>query len=292
MHGSLEDKTYVITGATSGIGLAVAQALALRGASVIGVGRDAARSRQAEVDLAALASGAARIAYLEADLSLQTEVRRLAERIRKALGLWDKRCLDGLINNAATVPFWQVLTREGFDLQWAVNHLAPFLLTIELLPLLQASPMARIVTVSSGSHRGARLDWEDVQLLRRYSPIRAYGRTKLGNILFTAEFNRRFAASPNVRAFAADPGLVNTQIGAKSNSWLARLAWDVRRRGGGPPEKAAEGIVYLATEPSIQNAPEVYWKDGRPKGPDSFALNPQAARQLWELSAQMCGSGS
>lgn len=292
MDGSLHDKTYVITGATSGIGLAVAQALARRGASVIGVGREADRCRGAELELAALAPAGAPIRYLAADLSLQSEVRRLAGLIVETLHNWGRNSLDGLINNAATVPFWQVLTREGFDMQWAVNHLAPFLLTMQLLPLLQASPMARVVTVSSGSHRGARMNWEDVQLLRGYSPIKAYGRTKLGNILFTAEFNRRFANCPNLRAFAADPGLVNTRIGFKSNSWLARLAWDVRRRGGGPPEKAAEGILYLATEPSIQNASEVYWKDRKPKDPDPLALNPQAASQLWELSAQMCGSAS
>lgn len=292
MDGSLQDKTYVITGATSGIGLAVARALARRGASVIGVGRDSDRCRRAEADLAALAAPGAKVRYLQADLSLQVDVRQLAAWINETLGLWNRDCLDGLINNAATVPFWQVLTREGFDAQWAVNHLAPFLLTIELLPLLQASPMARVVTVSSGSHRGARLDWEDVQLLRRYSPLKAYGRTKLGNILFSAEFNRRFADCPNVRAFAADPGLVNTLLGSKSNSWLARLAWDVRRRGGGPPERAAEGIVFLATEPSIQSASEVYWKDSKPRDPDPLALNAQTARQLWEISAHMCGSGN
>jgi len=291
MHGSLEDKTFVITGATSGIGLAVAQALARRAASVIGVGRAAERCQRVESELAALSAPGARVSYIQADLALQEEVRRLAGRIKEVLRNWNTPWLDGLINNAATVPFWQILTPEGFDMQWAVNHLAPFLLTMELLPLLQASPMARVVTVSSGSHRGARLDWEDVQLLRHYSPIRAYGRTKLGNVLFTAEFNRRFANCPNLRAFAADPGLVNTKIGMKSNSWLARLAWDVRRRGGGPPERAAEGIVFLATEPSIQDAAEVYWKNGKPKAPDPLALNPQAARQLWELSAQMCGSG-
>ena len=292
MDGLLRDKTYVITGSTSGIGLAVAQALAGRGASVIGVGRDTDRCRQAEADLAGRAAPGTRIVYLEADLSLQAEVRQLARRITETLRLWNSSCLDGLINNAATVPFWQVLTREGFDAQWAVNHLAPFLLTMELLPLLRESPMARVVTVSSGSHRGARLDWEDVQLLRHYSPLTAYGRTKLGNILFTAEFNRRFADCPNLRAFAADPGLVNTQIGLKSNSRLARLAWDVRRRGGTSPELAAEGIVFLATEPSIQDASEVYWKNGRPRDPDPLALNRQAARQLWELSAQMCGLGN
>ena len=88
------------------------------------------------------------------------------------------------------------------------------------------------------------------------------------------------------------PGLVNTEIGLKSNSFIARWLWDWRRRGGISPEETAKGIVYLATEPSIQNSPEVYWKHGRPKTPSAYALNPQAAKQLWELSAQMCGLGS
>lgn len=174
-------------------------------------------------------------------------------------------------------------------MQWAVNHLAPFLLTHELLPLLQAAPAARVVSVSSGSHYNTKLNWPDIQLFRHYRPLQAYKQTKLANVLFSAEFNRRQGSNSQVRAFAADPGLVNTEIGLKSNSFIARWAWDLRRRGGVTPEKAAKGIHYLLTEPSIQKSGEVYWKNGHPKSPSAYALNPEAARQLWELSARMCG---
>lgn len=141
-------------------------------------------------------------------------------------------------------------------MQWAVNHLAPFLLTMELLPLLDAAPGGRIITVSSGSHYNTRLNWQDIQLRRRYNPLRAYNQTKLANVLFTLEFNRRYASCSRMRAFAADPGLVNTEIGLKSNSFLARWVWDIRRRGGVTPEFAAQGLVVLATEPNIQESPK------------------------------------
>ncbi len=288
MSTKLQEKTFVLTGATSGIGLAVVEGLVREGVSVIGVGRAVERCRQTEERLGAICSGS-RAAVLVADLSIQANVRRLACDIQEQLVAWGVTGLDGLINNAGTVPFWQTLTPEGFDLQWAVNHLAPFLLTHELLPLLKAAPVARVITVSSGSHYNTRLNWEDIQLRRHYNPLRAYSQTKLANVLFTAELNRRLGPGSTVHAFAADPGLVNTEIGLKSNSFLARWLWDLRRRGGISPEESAKGILYLATEPSIQNSTEVYWKHGQPKTPSAYAQNPQAARQLWELSAQMCG---
>ncbi len=288
MSTKLQEKTFVLTGATSGIGLAVVEGLVREGASVIGVGRASERCRQTEERLGAIRPGS-RIAVLVADLSIQPNVRRLACDIQEQLAAWGVTSLDGLINNAGTVPFWQTLTPEGFDLQWAVNHLAPFLLTHELLPLLESAPTAQVITVSSGSHYNTRLNWEDIQLRRHYNPLRAYSQTKLANVLFTAELNRRLGPGSTVHAFAADPGLVNTEIGLKSNSFLARWLWDLRRRGGISPEESAKGILYLATEPSIQNSTEVYWKHGQPKAPSAYAQNPQAARQLWELSAQMCG---
>lgn len=287
MADTLSGKTYVITGATSGIGLAAAEMLVQRGANVIGVGRSVERCRQAEQQLCAL-NPQTEISICVADLSLQSQVRTLADQIREQMSGWDVKALDGLLNNAGTVPFWQTLTAEGFDTQWAVNHLAPFLLTLQFLPLLRAAPTARVVTVSSGSHYGTKLKWDDIQLLRHYSALRAYNQTKLCNVLFSAELDRRLDGS-SVRAFAADPGLVNTQIGLKSNSFLARWVWDIRRRGGISAEESARGIVYLLTEPSIQDAREVYWKHGKPKAPNPFALDEAAARRLWNLSAQMCG---
>lgn len=289
MIRSLAGRAIVITGATSGIGLATAGLLAERGASVIGLGRSAQRCEAAEEHIRTILTGSAACAFLEADLSVQAEVRRVASEIEAILDRWGHPQLDALINNAATVPFWQMLTSEGFDLQWAVNHLAPFLLTALLLPRLSLAPMGRIVTVSSGSHRSGRLDWDDIQLLRHYSPLRAYALAKLANVLFTLELSRRLGRESSIRAFAADPGLVNTEIGLKSNSWIARVAWDVRRRWGVAPLQSAAGIVFLATEPSIQSSSDVYWRNARPVRPSSRASNLQSARQLWHLSSQMCG---
>ncbi len=291
MTKQLEGKTFVVTGATSGIGLAVAGALLQNHAAVIGVGRSPERCSLAKQRVCAMAGPDPLVEYLVADLALQHEVRALGREIGETLKRWGYAHLNVLINNAATVPFWQTLTAEGIDMQWAVNHLAPFLLTLELLPLLQAAHSGRVVTVSSGSHHGVRLNWEDLQLRRHYNPLRAYGQTKLANILFSAEFSRRYAANTGIRAVAADPGLVNTEIGAKGNSSLARWIWNWRRRGGVPPEHAAKGIVFLAVDASVQNSGAIYWKDSRPKAPSKTALNMQSARHLWELSAQMCGVG-
>jgi NAD(P)-dependent dehydrogenase (short-subunit alcohol dehydrogenase family) len=174
-------------------------------------------------------------------------------------------------------------------MQWAVNHLAPFLLTRELLPLLRAAPAGRVVTVSSGSHYNTRLKWNDIQLRRGYNCLLAYKQTKLANVLFTAELNRRLGQQSTLRAFAADPGLVFTEMGFKGNPGLVRWIWDRRRRGGVSPAESARGVVYLATEPSIQNATQIYWKDNHPKAPNRYALDEDVARRLWNLSEQMCG---
>jgi NAD(P)-dependent dehydrogenase (short-subunit alcohol dehydrogenase family) len=157
METTLIGKTYVVTGATSGIGLAIARQLVESGAGLIGIGRSEERCRGAEMKLRALFPDA-RIDYVIADLSLQGEVRRAAGEVRALLAQQKKAGLDGLVNNAGTFTYWLALTPEGFEMQWAVNHLAPFLLTLELLPVLQSAPLARVVTVSSDSHYGARMN--------------------------------------------------------------------------------------------------------------------------------------
>ena len=288
MDMDLQDKTFVLTGATSGIGLAAARQLAERGAFLIGVGRSAERCARVESDLRSAFPGA-QVEYCLADLSMQAHVRRLATHIQAKLAQHNIPSLDGLINNAGTFTYWMTLTPEGFEQQWAVNHLAPFLLTHELLPLLQAAPAGRVVTVSSGSHYHTRLKWSDIQLRRGYKCLLAYKQTKLANVLFTAEFNRRLGDRSGLRAFAADPGLVFTEMGFKGNPGLVRWIWGQRRRGGVSPEQSARGVVYLATESSIQDSPEIYWKDSHPKAPDRYALDEAAAQRLWNLSEQMCG---
>ncbi len=283
-----QGKLFVVTGATSGIGLAIVRELLKRGQAVIGVGRSETRCADvARQSAESFPDG--RLAFEVADLSTQRNVRRLAVDIGRRLDGWGEVGLDGLVNNAGTFTFWQTLTPEGFETQWAVNHLAPFLLTNLLLPRLQAKPEARVVTVSSGSHYGARLDWSDIQRLRHYNPLQVYKQTKLANVLFTAELGRRLGVSSSIRALAADPGLVDTEMGMKVNSRLARWVWSIRRRSGIPAERSAAGIVRLLLDPDVLHSREVYWKHGRPKPPDPAGLDADAARRLWELSAQMCG---
>jgi len=289
MNQNILGKTYVITGATSGIGLAMAAELVRQGATVIGVGRSAERCAAAEQHLRTI-DPQVHIDYLCADLALQSQVRRLAERIGELLASRGNSYLDGLINNAGTFTYWQILSAEGFETQWAVNHLAPFLLTNALLPLLQSAPAARVVTVSSDSHYSARLDWNDIQLRRHYNGLRAYEQSKLANVLFTLELNRRLGPDSTVRAYAADPGLVRTDIGFKGApcGGPVRWIWSLRRAGGIAPEKSAQGILRLLDEEVTANSTAVYWKDGRPKQPVKQAQDARSAGRLWALSEQMC----
>lgn len=280
--------TIVVTGATSGIGRAVAGGLVERGVNVIGVGRSMERCAATEEELADRMPEV-KIAFLLADLSMQNQVRELAQTIENQLRSWNRNGLDGLVNNAGTFTFWQTLTAEGFEKQWAVNHLAPFLLTLELLPALRAAPAARVVTVSSGSHYGTDLNWDDLQLSRHYSPLRAYKQSKLANVAFTAELNRRLGQGSRVRAYAADPGLVDTAIGQKAGSSLARWIWSLRRRSGIPAEQSAECIIRLLLDPEVDLAHGLYWKHGQPKEPNPYALEPEIGWRLWEVSATMCG---
>lgn len=289
METTLDEKIYVISGATSGIGLAMAEQLVEKGAALIGIGRSMERCRETERRLRAAYPGA-EIDYVVADLSLQSEVRKAAAQVREIVSRRGKTALDGLINNAGTFTYWLALTSEGFETQWAVNHLAAFLLTRELLPLLEASSAARVVTVSSGSHYGARLNWNDIQLRRHYNGLRAYEQTKLANVLFTAELNRRLGSRLNVRAFAADPGLVKTDIGLKGTPALVRWIWNVRRSGGVSAAESARGIVYLLTDPVVEESSALYWKHGAPKAPSRYSQDREAARRLWDLSETMCAA--
>lgn len=287
MDTNITSKNYVVSGATSGIGLAVAEILVRSGAGIIGLGRSQQRCREVERRLRGFHPDA-RVDYLEADLSVQSQVRDLAARTGELLDGRGAVGLDGLANVAGTFTYWLTLTPDGIETQWAVNHLAGFLLTHQLLPRLLAAPLARVVTVSSDSHYGTRLHWEDPQLRRHYNGLRAYGNTKLANILFTLELNRRLGSESSVRAFAADPGLVKTDIGMKGTPSLAGWIWKLRRSGGISPEEAARGIVFLLCEASIQDQNDLYWKHGRPKAASRPALDPHSAAQLWTLSQQLC----
>jgi NAD(P)-dependent dehydrogenase (short-subunit alcohol dehydrogenase family) len=234
-------------------------------------------------------TGNNRIHFLRADLSSQEAIKNLADQITQLLNSNGIKSLDGLVNSAGVFTYWLTLSPEGIEMQWAVNHLAPFLLTHFLLPLLETSPLGRIVTVSSDSHFRGHINWNDPQLRRHYNGLQAYNNTKLANILFTRELNKRLNGTPNLCAFAADPGLVKTDIGMKGNPALIGFIWKLRRYGGTEPDVPAQGNVYLLTEPSIQNSQQIYWRDSHPKQSSRASMDMQSAAKLWTLSERMCG---
>jgi NAD(P)-dependent dehydrogenase (short-subunit alcohol dehydrogenase family) len=284
----LVNKTIVITGATSGIGRAALRALASRGAAVIGVGRSAERCQQAKQAILAEIP-AAQIEFAVADLSSQQQVRDLAAEITRLVDESGGGKIDALINNAGTVSSWYVATADGYEMQFAVNHLAPFLLTHELLPLLEKAPSGRVVTVSSGSHYKAEMHWEDVMYRKGYGCLKVYMQSKLANILFSAELNRRLGAGSSVHAYAVDPGLVNTEIGFKGTSGIEKWVWRRRKKKGISPEQAAETPIFLAVDPSVNGSGDVYWKECQPKVPSADALREDEAARLWALSERLCG---
>lgn len=284
---SMQGKSVVVTGATAGIGLASAVTLARAGALVIGVGRSPQRCAQAAAQIQHSVPGA-RVHYLVAELSLQREVRRLAEDIHTVLDEEGFTRLDALVNNAGTFSARLDRTDEGIYRALAVNHLAGFLLTNLLLPSLRAAPFGRVVTVSSASHYRAIFNPKRLNQSLFYNGLWAYKITKLMNVLFTYELNRRESGSA-VRSFAVDPGLINTEIGLKDRSWVSRLVWDLRRRGGRPPEVPAQTVLYLCAEEALQTSTEYYWRDLAPKNPSRAARRPGLARDLWQASADLCG---
>lgn len=290
-HPANEEKVIVITGATSGIGLATVKELAGSRAYIIAVGRSEERCRNAEQEVRELCPGVS-LTYLAADLSSLAEVSFLASEIRSRLSQDGKPRIDVLINNAGTVSSWYVSTVDGFELQFAVNHLAPFLLTHELLPLLEKSQSGTVICISSGSHYRTKMRWNDIMLRKHYNTLLAYKQTKLANVLFVTELNRLLSVSRSkVKAFAVDPGLVNTDIGLKGTGGIVKKVWQLRSRGGTPPEQPARSVAYLVTDPAPRLTDEVYWKDCRPLKPSTYSQRPDAAKRLWELSERMCGVG-
>jgi NAD(P)-dependent dehydrogenase (short-subunit alcohol dehydrogenase family) len=284
----LHNVHVVITGATSGIGFFAAQALAKQGALVIGVGRSEEHIELAKQRILA-GNPQARLQFFLADLSSQKQVRDLAENITHYLDKPGENKLRALINNAGAVSNWFTATEDGYELQFAVNHLAPFLMTHELLPLLRQTPESRVITVSSNSHRNMRMYWKDVMFRKGYNTLVAYKQSKLANVLFTYEFNRREAKISSLKAYAADPGLVNTDIGLKGTHGLVRWIWQRRSKHGASPEKIGLEVAILAVAPEVNTNLSAYWKHCRPVQPSRYAQREIEAARLWELSERLCG---
>jgi NAD(P)-dependent dehydrogenase (short-subunit alcohol dehydrogenase family) len=279
MHG----RTVIVTGANAGVGRATALGLARLGATVIMLCRSRERGEEAQ-EFVRRESGNDAVELAVADLASQASIHAFAKEFLNRHEL-----LHVLVNNAAVILPDRTLTVDGIETQFAVNHLAPFLLTHLLYPRLRRSTPGRVVNVSSGMHRRTGIDFDNLQGERRYHPRRIYAQTKLCNVLFTVELAERTRGS-GVTANALHPGTIATGLYGRFlglPSWLGFVPeWF-----GSSPERGAETPIHLASSPEVADATGGYFKNRRPAPMNPLAHDAAARRRLWELSERLTGVG-
>jgi retinol dehydrogenase 14 len=283
-NASMAGKTVLVTGGTGGIGKAAAIGLASMGARVGITGRDGARADRAAAEIARK-SGSSQIDVFAADLSSQSEVRRMAAAVLDAYPR-----LDVLMNNVG--GFWahRHITADGLEHTFALNHLAPFLLTSLLLDLLIASAPARIVTVSSGAQSLGSIDFDDLMGEREYSGQRAYNQSKLANVMFTYELARRLTGT-GVTATVLHPGVTSTGFGAEDTArgWGPLIA--VMRRFMQSPERGADTSIYLASSAEAEGLTGKYFAGRRQRKTTTSSYDPVTTARLWRVSADLVATG-
>lgn len=278
---NIRGKTCMITGATSGIGRITALELSAMGARTVLVCRNRERGDELVREIRGKSPGSDPTLMI-ADLAAQDEIRRVAAEF-----LATRAPLHVLINNAGVFNLGRTETVDGIEGTLAVNHLAYFLLTILLLERIKQSAPARIINVSSTLHQRASMNFDDLGAKRSYSGMRAYGQSKLGNILFTNELARRLAGTA-VTVNSVHPGGVATNLG-KNNGALARAFISLIGIFSRTPEKGAETQIYLAASPEVDGVTGQYFVDCKPARSSAQSRDEQIARRLWDVSAQMTG---
>lgn len=278
MTRRLEGRTVLITGGNRGIGREASRRLAADGARVLLVSRreDAGQQLVREIRMM---TGNQEVEVVQGELSTREGVRALASSVQSRTDH-----LDVLLNNAGVVARKRTVTPDGLELQFAVNHLAPFLLTRLLLPLLQAGGPSRVITVSSRAHQGGRMNWDDLQGETRYRRGAAYAQSKLANILFTRELARRLE-STGVTALCMHPGVYATGILSDLVGPLGKIVNSFLPG----PEAGGGFLAELAADPALTGVSGVYFNRTTPAEPSREARDPEAARRLWEISAQLVG---
>jgi len=275
---SMQGKTVVITGGTSGIGEVAAAELAGQGARIALVARDPVRAKATLGKLA----GTGHATYI-ADLSRLCEMKRVSKEIA---GEFPQ--IDVLINNAGALFNARSVTEDGLEMTFATNHMAYFVVTNMLLPNLKAG--ARIVSTASDAHKGAHLDFADLQSEKRYSGFSVYGRSKLCNILFNRELARRIEGS-GVTANCLHPGFVATRFGDRSGGIFQVAVKIAKPIGAISPEEGAKTIVYLASSPEVESQSGGYYYKNKLAVPTKDAQNDADAKRLWDVSAQLSHVG-
>ncbi len=279
----MQGKTAVVTGANAGLGFETTRALVNKGAKVLMLCRNPEKGEEARQRIL-LENPGSDLEVYQIDLSSQADIRRIGNQIREK-----EPVIDVLVNNAGTWISNLTFTEEGIEKMWAVNHLAYFLMTHLLYPSIRKADDGRIVCVASDSHfQWKRINFDDVFLQKRYNGLRAYAQSKLANILFTYELDRR-KPDDNVSTYAIQPGLVKTDIGLKHTNLFHALAWKVRRSSGQTPEQGARCQVFCATAPEAKGQSGKYWDAAKPKKSSKTSYEQDAWERLWALSKEQCG---
>src|SRR6266702_1939297 len=278
VKSSTQGKICMVTGANSGIGKATALALAQVGATVVMVCRDRARGEQARSEITTKSKNTA-VDLLQADLSSQQSIRHLVEHFQHHYPH-----LHVLINNAGASFPGRRETVDGLEMTFAVNYLAPFLLTNLLLDMLKASAPARIVNVSSATQASGYIQMDDLQAEKHYRS--AYGQSKLAEVLFTYELARRLQET-GVTANCLHPGFVATNFGQIGTAPVIRTAVKFISLFGLRPEEGAKTSIYLASSPGVEGVTGTYFVKSIPKRSASISYDESLQRQLWEQSAKL-----
>jgi NAD(P)-dependent dehydrogenase (short-subunit alcohol dehydrogenase family) len=279
----------VVTGATSGLGLATARELVRRGHTVVIVGRAAAKCAHVARGLALEARPGCAVDWLVADFADQRAVRALAAEIARRYP-----DVDVLVNNAGATFRKRRITTDGVEMTLAVNHLGSFLLTTLLLDRLRANAPARIVNVASVGHERGRFDFTDLAMEHGYRPIAAYNRSKLANVLFTYELARRLEGT-GVTANAVHPGLVRTALG-DHNGPVRRMGWRLLLLAFGSktltPAQGADTIVFLANGDAVDGVTGRYFVNREPVASSPASHDAAAAERLWAVSERLVASSA
>ncbi len=276
---NMKNKVCMVTGATSGIGLETACALAQQGATTVVVGRNPEKG-SAIISRIRNFTNNPSVDFMQADLSVQTQVRELVEKFKKSYSR-----LDVLVNNAGAIFLKRELSADGIEMTFALNYLNVFLLTNLLIEILKASAPARIVNVSSNMQRKAQINFEDPEGKHKYSCFMAYGQSKLCMILFTYELSRRLEGS-QVTVNSLHPGTVGTNIG-KNNGWIARLILPLYKLVAISPSKGAETSIYLASATELGGVTGKYFIDKKPVPSSPISYDQAVAQRLWNISETM-----
>lgn len=273
------DQIAVITGATSGIGLATAKQLAQKGFTVIALGRNAAKGEKALQEIKGANPDQAHAFYL-VDLSSQESIKVVCERLRA-----DYPKIHVLVNNAATLYSTYKETVDGVEMQWAVNHLGYYLMTMGLLNPLKAAGQARIVNVASSAHLKADMHWDNPEMKSEYNITQAYGQSKLANVMFTKALSKRMKGH-GISVFAAHPGLVKTNLGSKKTNIVHNLLWRFFSTFGVKAAEGASTSVFLATESGIEDQSGNYFAECKVAEVNPLAESEEACERLWKLTQE------